>query len=293
MDYFEVMQLINDICKKESNFEERVKILQQHLGNWDVDSLTYHLSHAGVIPEVYEHDSSEEKLYAKYCDILICAFFKLYGMESEIIRVRGDFPDVRGNFANKYKIVADAKAFRLSRTALNPKDYKISALGRWREKADADYSCLVGSFFPKGRSRVFQEAVIHKVTLLSYTHLQLILADPKWTSIDLKPLWEIPNSLSNAQNINSDIYWGALNNWLLNNVKPKVSLRQIEKNYAKNILEEGRRQISYLEDEKKRIGNLSKEELINRLCKEVDSKISQIQARINELSAVQDLSEYF
>ena len=293
MQYIEVIELIDNLCKSAENLEERVKVILEKIGTWDLEKLTYHLSHVGVIPETYGHDSSEEKLYAKYCDILIYAFFKLYGMEAKLVTTRGDYPDVIGKFANKYTIVADAKAFRLSRTALNPKDYKISALGRWREQAKANYACLVGSFFPKTRSRLFQEAVTHKVTLLSYAHLQFILSDPNWKSIDLIPLWKLPYSLSNVKKINSDVYWGASKTWLLSNVKSKVSLERIEKNYAKNILGEGKRQISCLESEKNKINSLSKEEMIKRLYKEIDRKISRVRVKVNELSEIEDLSEYF
>jgi type II restriction enzyme len=294
MEYIEVIQLIDALCKKEElDLEKKVNAIQEEIGEWDENKLKYHLSHVGVIPETFEHDSSEEKLYAKYCDMLIYAFFRLYGMKAELITTRGDRPDVIGKFQNKYVIVADAKAFRLSRTALNPKDYKISALGRWREQQKANYACLVSSFFPKGRSRLFQEAVTHKVTLLSYAHLLYILSDPNWKSIDLESLWQIPYSLSQTKSINSDAYWNALKEWFNLYVKAEISLEKIEKSYVNNIVLEGKRQIACLENEKKKIFTIEKEELIKILNKEIDRKISQVQAKIEELSEARSLSEYF
>ena len=80
----ETVQLIDELCRGSDDFEGRVKALQEALGKWDVASLAHHLGHVGVIPGLFEHDSAEEKLYAKYCDILVCAFFDLYGMESHL-----------------------------------------------------------------------------------------------------------------------------------------------------------------------------------------------------------------
>ena len=54
-------------------------------------------------------------------------------MDSRLCEERGDYADVIAKTKN-YTIVADAKGFRLSRTALNPKDYKIEALNGWRKK---------------------------------------------------------------------------------------------------------------------------------------------------------------
>lgn len=283
MDHSDVVQFIFQLCKTEEDAGERIKILQDKLGGWNVDKLSYHLSHVGVIPEMYGHDSSEEKLYAKYCDVLIHAFFQLYGMESTLVRERGDSPDVIGVLKGKYKIVADAKAFRLSRTALNPKDYKIDAVNQWKQAAKADYACLVASLFPKERSRLFQEAVDGSVALLTYAQLHFIISDPKWTSIDLEPLWKISNSLSSKSEISPGDYRTSLEKWLLSNVKSPIGLKKTEMTYAKNIAEEGEKQIAYLEREKEKISSLSKEEMAKQLHSPINSKILQIRSRINEL----------
>ncbi|MEM2507677.1 MAG: HindIII family type II restriction endonuclease [Nitrososphaeria archaeon] len=293
--YPDVIELISELCKKEEDLEKRTKILQERIGYWNEKKLIYHLSHVGVIPETFEHDSSEEKFYAKYCDVLIYGFFKLYGMDAELVTTRGDQPDVIGRLRNKYVIIADAKAFRLSRTALNPKDYKISAVDRWKKQQNADYACLVSSFFPKGRSRLFQEAVTHGVALLSYAHLQYILLDPNWRSIDLESLWQIPLLLSRTKNVNVDSnkYWKIIRKWLNDNVNAKERLDRIEETYIKNIIEEGKRQIACLEEEKKKISTLSKEEMIKRLSREIDRKISQVREKINELSNMENLNMFF
>ena len=52
--------------------------------NGDIELLKQHLLYAGFIPEVYAHDSSEEKAYAKYYKVLVCSFFHHLGFESTI-----------------------------------------------------------------------------------------------------------------------------------------------------------------------------------------------------------------
>jgi hypothetical protein len=288
MHHSDVVQLIIQLCQEEEDAGERIRLLQDRLGTWNVEKLSHHLGHVGVIPEMYGHDSSEEKLYAKYCDILIYAFFQLYGMESTLVRERGDSPDVIGILKGKYKIVADAKAFRLSRTALNPKDYKVDAVDQWKQAADANYACLVGSLFPKERSRLFQEAVDGGVTLLTYAQLQFIISDPKWTFIDLEPLWKISSSLASKNEINPGDYRNTLEKWLVSNIKSPISLKKTEMAYAKNIAEEGEKQIAYLEREKEKISSLPKEEMAKQLHSPIDKQISQIRSRISELLGSQN-----
>ena len=273
---------------------ERTNKLMKELGEWDVEKLSQHLSHAGIIPEMYDHDSSEEKLYAKYCDILLFAFFKLYGMKSELVKERGDSPDVIGTNQNQYKIVADAKAFRLSRTALNPKDYKIDPVNQWRVNEEADYACLVTSFFPGERSRLFQEAVDRHVTLLTYPQLQFIISDPKWTKLDLRDLWGISATLTSKNEISPGDYKNAIETWLLKNVASPIRLKEIERKYYINISDEG--EIAYLESEKQRIKSLSRKDLEDKLLYPIDMKIAQIRSRIakllNEINDPQGIDKF-
>jgi type II restriction enzyme len=190
--------------------------------------------------------------------------------------------------------VADAKAFRLSRTALNPKDYKIAALSGWKRKANADYACLIGSFFPKGTSRVYQEAVAHNVTLLSYTHLLFVLSADNWKSIDLKPLWELNNSLSQVKRVDAKVYWKTLNKWFQHNVKSKVKWEKIQSDYSANIREQGKQQINYWKEQKAKVKSMNKEEMARQLLIHmgVDGKIAQIRKRIEQLSHTESLLGY-
>ena len=140
----------------------------------DIELLRKHLLYAGFIPEEFSHDSSEEKAYAKYCEVLICSFFNHLDFQSKLIDARGNRADLVAS-CDKYTLIADAKAFRMTRTALNPKDYKINAMDTWRIPDKAEYACLVSSIFPGASSRLWAEAINNNVLILSYAHLYHLL----------------------------------------------------------------------------------------------------------------------
>lgn len=136
MDRASIASLIESISKRTDAFD----FLERELASIAPAELRNELLNCGIIPERFGHDSSEEKLWAKYCDIILNISFNVLDIESEVIRVRGDSADIRG-IAAQYSIVADAKAFRLSRTAKNQKDFKIASLDDWRR--ENTYACLV------------------------------------------------------------------------------------------------------------------------------------------------------
>ena len=146
------------------------------LGRADLMAL---LNNSGVIPEVYGHDSSEEKLYAKAMDSIVAASMKLLGYDSTVYVERSNKADVGARWTGNqaHSVVLDAKAFRLSRTAKNPKDYKIEALNAWRAADRATYACLVAPAggFPIGNSRLYAEATTYNVALISFSHLRFAL----------------------------------------------------------------------------------------------------------------------
>lgn len=106
----------------------------------------------GTIPESIPHDSTEEKLFSKASDAVLARAFRELGLKASVIKERADTADViaKSQYFG-YTLVADAKAFRLSRTAKNQKDFKVSALSCWRK--DSEYAVLCGPYFqyPKHR----------------------------------------------------------------------------------------------------------------------------------------------
>ena len=53
------------------------------------------------------------------------------GFTSIVLKERANVADVEC-VCNDYSFVADAKAFRLSRTAKNQKDFKVQAMDNWK-----------------------------------------------------------------------------------------------------------------------------------------------------------------
>ena len=119
---------IDEIAKISGKFgDDSSKIERELMTEIKRDGLAALLDHlrlCGSIPENYGHDSSEEKLYSKYTDVLLSAAFDHIGLVSNVLSERGDAADVEA-VGPDYSLVADAKVFRLSRTAKNQKDFKI------------------------------------------------------------------------------------------------------------------------------------------------------------------------
>lgn len=283
ISYPEVIELIHNLCAKHDNFPDKVKELIETIGEWNLSKLSYHLENAGSIPEEYKHDSSEEKLYAKYCDFLIFGFFQLLGMEARLCEERGDYADVIGKTKN-YIVVADAKAFRLSRTALNPKDYKIEALNGWRKKANGNFACLVAPIneFPKGKSRLYIECARYNISMLSYNHLLFIISSENFKDIDLSSLWNVSLLFKEPQKVTAKEYWKAIKEVLLKITNRTEKEWQDFENKAKlNVLETIQNQINYLTKEVEIVKNMDEEKVRELLLERlgIKNKIIQIQKK--------------
>ena len=64
---------ISDSFSQDSSRVERELIEEVSLEGYPI--LVDHLRLCGAIPEHYRHDSSEEKLYSKYTDVLLSVVF--------------------------------------------------------------------------------------------------------------------------------------------------------------------------------------------------------------------------
>jgi type II restriction enzyme len=114
-----------------NDFEKLEKELEEETSEHGVSALIDHLRLCGNIPESYGYDTSEEKLYSKYTDCLLSIAYMKLGLKSIVLKERADTADVEV-FAKYYSFVADAKVFRLSRTAKNQKDFKVQAMHAWK-----------------------------------------------------------------------------------------------------------------------------------------------------------------
>ncbi|MBX7243199.1 MAG: HindIII family type II restriction endonuclease [Bacteroidia bacterium] len=156
---------IEEIRKLSGHFgndtEKLEKELEAEIKNNGVSSLIDHLRLCGNIPESYGHDTNEEKLYSKYTDCLLSLAYSALGLKSLVFKERADAADVEA-FAKDYSFVADAKAFRLSRTAKNQKDFKVQAMHGW--KRNKPYAMVVCPIYqlPTSSSQIYQQATKDK-----------------------------------------------------------------------------------------------------------------------------------
>ena len=83
---------VQEIGRLSGNFGDDADRLQDQLSD-DVSEggiarLLGHLRLCGVILEEFGHDSSEEKMYSKYTDIVIHEAFKAIGLTSAVLQER-------------------------------------------------------------------------------------------------------------------------------------------------------------------------------------------------------------
>lgn len=245
-----------------------------------------HLRLCGDIPEQYAHDSSEEKLYSKYTDILLAQTYRHIGLRSLVLTERGDAADVEA-FAADYSFVADAKAFRLSRTAKNAKDFKIAAMDVW--KRGKPYAMVVCPIYqlPNRSSQIYLQSTTRNVCILSYSHLALIVA--AYENIGKDTAQDIITTIFKTVEVlnpskDASPYWMAVNRAILA-TNPKVKeLWQIEKRAALEGLDTAKTlALFFLSSERERIMRMTHEQALLELV-----RVQRIDSRIRTISAVAD-----
>lgn len=178
MNRLELIEYIKKLAS-EKDFDNAAEDLKNLVCSFDNNPELFiqNFIRSAIIPELFDHDSTEEKLYAKYLDVLLAKFFELFGFNTEIVKRRGNEPDVIIKLSNnKKEAVGDAKGARFSRTAINPKDLKIDSLRGWASQHGAPYAILL---FPllhlPQESQIYNKLVEHKVLLITFEDIGIIL----------------------------------------------------------------------------------------------------------------------
>lgn len=266
------------------NSEVLSERLQEEIKNNGFLSLISHLRLCGDIPEWYGHDTSEEKLYSKYTDILLCEAYKLLDMKSIVLTERGDAADVEA-FADTYSFVADAKAFRLSRTAKNQKDFKIEALNRW--KYGKPYAMVVCPIYqlPAKQSQIYHSAITREVCIFTYSHLSILILFAQGTSTNLAQelLYKIFENIKTINPTKSSIeYWLNLNKTMLDFSPVLKKLWKEEKIVTENSVKIAKQAaLNFLARERERICRMDHNEAIREIL-----KLTKIQNRITTIQSV-------
>ena len=287
MQYRDVYSLVSDICADTAtDFKARTVILTEAVSAITDAEVLNHIEYGGVIPESYPHDSSEEKLFAKYCDIILARALTLLGLDASVLEERSDAADVKGS-TNKYVIVGDAKAFRLSRTAKNQKDFKVEALNQW--KKGADYALLACPLYqyPTRTSQIYDQAIRYNVALLSFTHLGFLIRSGVSDPNDLISLWSIATGLESGKD--AIPYWNAVSKEVCRIVGRSIEewdkYLELSKRFT---LEQAQEQKMFWDSEKIRISKFDHDEAVTALIKalRIDNNISLITRTISDLDEI-------
>ena len=279
----EISRLSGDFGVDAEKVEEEIS---EEIKENGIEPLLGHLRLCGAIPERYAHDSSEEKLYSKYTDVVIHEAYSYMGFNSLVLKERADVADVEC-VNDDYSFVADAKAFRLSRTAKNQKDFKVQAMDGWKHgKPYAMVVCPVYQL-PSRTSQIYQQAGTRSVCIGTYTHLAVLSRYAQIASKDkaIELVHEVFKSVE-AMNPSKDAgtYWQIVNRTMLEFDQAISDIWKEEKRASIESIHISREEaLGFLASERERIMRLSKEEAIKEVLKS-----SKIENKIRAIKSVGD-----
>ena len=292
---FEELKIELSDCSSLS-FLDATQRLQERIYALDRAHTIQLVSQIGSIPEDIGHDSTEEKLYAKVSDILLAKSLIEMNLEATVLTQRADCADVVAqSHYHRYSLVGDAKAFRLSRTARNAKDYKVNSMAIW--KGDSEYAVLVCPYFqyPKSNSQIYKEALSGNIALFSWEYLYILLKEGirESSSINLSALWNQSGIISKTTTVsNSKSCFLNQQNQNISKILKITSEKFYEyfNSVKELIVERGNTEIQYYEQEIERVKQLNREEAIAELLRnlKLESKIATIRGFIDQIN-VRDL----
>jgi hypothetical protein len=278
---------IDEIVQISGHFGDdssRIEVeLEGEVGRDGVTALLDHLRLCSSIPESYGHDSSEEKLYSKYTDALISACFSFIGLKSVVLAERADAADVEA-VSNDYSFIADAKVFRLSRTAKNQKDFKVQAMDNW--KRGKPYAMVVCPLYqlPSKNSQIYQQAISRNVCIFSYSHLAVIVQicgkiGKKNTMDLLLKIFRSTESMNPTKEASP--YWKSINTTMLNFHHSVSDFWKIEKIASAESLKIAKEiALSFYSSQREKIMRMSHDEAIKELLDvyKIDSKMATVRS---------------
>lgn len=277
---------VNEITRLSGNFGDDSTRVEEEIASEIRESgmrpLLGHLRLCGAIPESYGHDSSEEKLYSKYTDIVIHEAYKAIGLTSHVLRERADSADVEC-VAENYSFVADAKAFRLSRTAKNQKDFKVQAMHTWKHgKPFAMVVCPVYQL-PSRVSQIYLQAGSSSVCICTYTHLAVLAryaveAGKSFEAVGLlHDLFRAVEAMNPSKDATA--YWQVVNRTLIGSREEVARIWLEEKMASSESISIAKNEaLLFLAAERERIMRLSRDEAIGEVLRwrKIDNRIQAV-----------------
>lgn len=294
-DIFEnLLEKIKMLSNKDNSFIENSNEINEFIKNINKSELIILLKEVGAIPESIEHDSTEEKLFSKASDSILSRAFIEIGLKSKVLTERADSADVivESIFYN-YTLVADAKAFRMSRTAKNQKDFKIKALSSWKGE-DNNYAVLCSPYFqyPLGKSQIYKQALEENVCLFSWEYFIFLIENniKENEKFSFEPLWNFSNNykINGSIEESKNSFISDFNNRILEIIKVKKidkTFNEILNKQIRSLINRGEIEKNFWKEEENRINSLSHKEAIEELIKvkKLNNKIKQIDKYIGDL----------
>lgn len=266
----------------KKDFKKATDEVRNFIDIMDIQDFKGIVKQIGTIPEVIEHDSTEEKLYSKASDIVLARCFRELGMASRALDERADSADIiaKSRAGYNYSLVADAKCFRLSRTAKNQKDFKVSNLSDWRG-SENEYAVLVAPYFryPQNTSQIYSKALENNVCLLTWEHISIMLdKDIKESEkFSLESLWNASQMIARDKTLafaNAKLcFLPKIDAYVAKKVgMPEIDFLRLLNEYKDIIVNRGEFEIEYWNDCIADIRKYTREEAIEELIKAKNCK---------------------
>lgn len=159
------------------------------LSDIPIKDLAFLASHSGYIPEFYGHDSSQETLYSKLVEVLVCEWALRVGFEKSFIQKQKASKEDVTIISGGTVIVCDAKSYRLGRSqsAPNVKDtLKKADYVKWLAAYKTDHYDPIGGLvaFPSlhqwkrgGDAILYSTDYKLPIPILYYEHLAFFLTN--------------------------------------------------------------------------------------------------------------------
>ena len=278
---------------EENDFQKATDEIQNKIFNLPLNEFLPLITEIGIIPERIEHDSKEEKLFSKVSEIFLARCFLELGLKATLYITRGNSADVlaESRFHN-YSLVSDAKAFRLSRTAKNQKDFKVESLNVWRH--DNDYAILCCPYFqyPIRKSAIYKQALDYNVSLFSWEYFRFLIQNgiKENFNINISNLWNF--SKIQSSNIICDkadlCFLNQQNLFLIKEFNlSKQDFNNSLNTFKSEVLYRGESEIQYWKNKISEIKKYSREEAIAYLLKslKLNEKIKTIHNFMKDLQS--------
>lgn len=251
-NFFLIQNFVNNSYNENNivNHDKKSMEFQNMLKNsFSDEQLIDLLIYTGYIPDLYPSDSSQETLYSKLIEVLVCEWAQRMGYDSKYVKQKASYEDITITVSNKV-IVCDAKSFRLGRSqkAPNVKDFlKLEDIRKWLSRYNNKLGGLV--IYPcrhewTDSSDAYQYCTTKDAPtlMLPYKYLAFFLMyKSNFNPNDIEELWDydrlFPKQLKkDMPNGNRKAYWNVINKEIIRITK--VDEKQLEDflNYSEKLI---------------------------------------------------------